>query len=336
MKLSRFSSLLLILFLTSLLHLPGQVLTGRQANAQVPGSEIIRLSPKTSTLSYIRFRPEARPTRQQLLEKRPNWMPQNIQAADLIPQKSHQDKLGMTHTRYQIHHQGIPVEGAVLILHEQNGQIHSLNGDLYSLQGGNISPSITESQATAIAKAGRNLMLPLSNGTLAYAPLNGDFQHPEFRLAWKFDVYAHSPLYRAWVYVDAQTGQVIWEANRIHTADVTGTVLTRFSGTRTITTDSVSPNLYELHEAGRGGGIRTRNMQQGFSLGNSVAFTDADNYWNNVNPQWDEVAPDAHLAAEVSYDYYLQTYNWNSYDNQGAPILSYLHFSQGYDNAYWD
>ena len=41
-------------------------------------------------------------------------------------------------------------------------------------------------------------------------------------------------------------------------------------------------------------------------------------------------------GAEMTYDYFLQEHSRNSYDDNGARILSYVHFRANYDNAFWD
>jgi len=38
----------------------------------------------------------------------------------------------------------------------------------------------------------------------------------------------------------------------------------------------------------------------------------------------------------MTYDYYLNTFSRNSYDNNGAALLSYVHYSNQYANAFWD
>lgn len=38
------------------------------------------------------------------------------------------DEIGMTHTKYQQHYMGFPIEGAIVILHEKAGYITTING----------------------------------------------------------------------------------------------------------------------------------------------------------------------------------------------------------------
>ena len=87
---------------------------------------------------------------------------------------------------------------------------------------------------------------------------------------------------------------------------------------------------------GRGTGIETYNLKKGTTYASGVDFTDADNTWNNVNANKDEVATDAHWGAEMTYDYYKNVHSRNSYDGNGAKILSYVHYSSNYNNAFWD
>ncbi|MFK7060703.1 M4 family metallopeptidase [Flavobacterium oreochromis] len=121
-------------------------------------------------------------------------------------------------------------------------------------------------------------------------------------------------------------------------AFVTANAATRYSGSQSIET-SLSGSSYILSEAGRGNGIQTYNMKKGTSYASAVNFTDADNNWtateyNNTNK--DNAALDAHWGAEKTYDYWKNVHGRNSYDNAGAKINSYVHYSTNYDNAYWD
>lgn len=45
---------------------------------------------------------------------------------------------------------------------------------------------------------------------------------------------------------------------------------------------------------------------------------------------------DAHWAVEKAYDYYLNTFGRNSFDNAGSIIKSYIHYGQGFANGYWN
>lgn len=80
--------------------------------------------------------------------------------------------------------------------------------------------------------------------------------------------------------------------------------------------------------------IETRNAQKAFEQ-NSVDFIDADNNWNTVNANMDEVATDCHFGIEMTYDYYFDSLGRDSYDDAGAKILQYVHFENNWFNAQW-
>jgi len=104
---------------------------------------------------------------------------------------------------------------------------------------------------------------------------------------------------------------------------------------KTITADDQT-GPYRLRESGRGNGIRTYDLNKGTNYGAAVDFTDNDNYWANYNANLDEYATDAHLGTETTYDYYLNIHNRNSIDDNGFALLSYVHYSNNYVNAFWD
>jgi Zn-dependent metalloprotease/subtilisin-like proprotein convertase family protein len=49
----------------------------------------------------------------------------------------------------------------------------------------------------------------------------------------------------------------------------------------------------------------------------------------------DQVAWDAHANAGIVYNYYREHFGRDSYDNQGSPLRSTVHFSRRYNNAFW-
>ncbi|HEX2901169.1 MAG TPA: hypothetical protein VHS96_15730, partial [Bacteroidia bacterium] len=344
-------TLLLSLFVFSI---QAQLLTGPAASRVVRGAEAVRYSEHTKQLQYIRFGDKGPASLDQLLAKRKPWMPEFSGVATFRQISAFEDQIGMMHRRMQLLVDGLPVEGAVLVVHERQGRMVAVNGDIYGLKVKSTNPALSEAQAlqAALGHVGADKYMwemggmrtrfeedrlhSLPKGELVFAPFQGDYKTNNFRLAWKFDIYATRPLSRQWLFVDANTGEVIHALNRIHTVDVVGSAVTLYSGTLPITTDQTGPNAYRLRESGRGGGIQTLNMQTGFDYNLAVDFTDANNVWNNVNPAQDECAPDAHIGTEATYDYYHLKYGWDSYDDNNALLKSYIHYDVAFGNAFWD
>lgn len=260
-----------------------------------------------------------------------------------------------THIRYQHYYGGIEVLGSQLVAHNENGLLHAVNGRLYYPRSGQtildaeqaLHKALSyvnaqkyswedplEEQMLKIWKVDSTLTY-FPKPQLVYAPKQLSFNtDPE--LCYRMEINAVEPLLRKEVYINAQTGEIWAEEDLLHQGDVQGTANTKYRGVQSITADSFALNSYRLRESGRGGGIETYNMQKGTSYAAAVDFTDADNYWNNYNGNFDEVAGDAHFGAEKTYDYFLNTFNRNSYDGNGAKIRSYVHYSSNYANAFWN
>lgn len=351
-----FRKVVLGLFLTTtVLTYSQKIYNGKEANEKVRGAELVRDSKHSVIPSYVSFKPGS--------EKDPAnfvlWLQKNFKidaniGFDLI--RSEKDELGMKHKRYQQTYNGHALEHGILIVHIKDAQVESFNGLIYQSIP-SASPSLTSLAALEQAKnhigattykweiPGEEEHLKweqndpqatyFPKGELVYTTPQGSFDAEDLKLSYKFNIYAHKPLSRQEVYVDAQTGEIVNTIEIIHHADAVGTAVTGYSGTRTITADDQGGS-FRLRETGRGNGIRTFNMQEGTNYGNSVDFTDADNNWNNANAQLDEYATDAHWGAEMTYDYLLNDHGRNSIDNNGFQLNSYVHYDQNYSNAFWD
>ena len=129
--------------------------------------------------------------------------------------------------------------------------------------------------------------------------------------------------------MDARTGEVVLQDNIIKHAAATGTFATAYSGTRSFTDGTTTGGYFLREGTTRGLGIETYNCKKGNSYTAAIDFVDADNNWtaaeyNNAN--FDNVAGDAHVGAQATYDYWKNVHGRNSYDNAGAKIKSYVHF----------
>lgn len=273
--------------------------------------------------------------------------------------KSETDALGQTHVRYQQKYNGIPVENAILLQHVQNNKIKRQNGRWVMNYPAQMATTPSLTPAAAIEKAKQysgattfKWELPEEeaflkkeqrnpNATfypkadLVYYCGEEDITPAALKLAFKMDIYAHNPVGRSIIFVDAVTGKLLGKREMIHETDAPGTAVTGFSGTQTITSDNTGTH-FRLRETGRGNGINTYNLQKTTNYGAAVDFTDADNNWNNVNANLDQYATDAHWGTEKTYDYYLTKHGRNSIDNAGMALNSYVHYSSNYFNAFWD
>ena len=276
----------------------------------------------------------------------------------MVQRTAETDQLGFTHQKFAQFYQGIRVEHADYTVHTKAGALESISGDFEKILGLSTTPSLNEKAAMSRALdhvgARQYMWQTDAADAAAYHPtgelviVRDSRQSAEagpLVLAWKFNVYAAAPISRAYVYVDARTGDVVLSDAIIKHAAATGTFATAYSGTRS-TADGTTTGGYFLREGTtRGQGIETYNCKKGNSYTTATDLVDADNNWtaaeyNNAN--FDNVAGDAHVGAQATYDYWKNVHGRNSYDNAGAKIKSYVHFDDtpgdgvGYENAYWN
>jgi Zn-dependent metalloprotease/chitodextrinase len=263
--------------------------------------------------------------------------------------RSEKDQIGFTHERFQQYYKGIKVENGTYIVHSRNNVIESLNGEYKLIKDISVSPSLTIDEATEKAKSFVNAAQYMSseNKAMQFDPelvvVAHDFgKHPkdehEMVLAYKIDIYATKPLSRAFIYVNANTGEIVHINTLIKNAAATGNADTRYSGTKSISTDDYNSS-YRLRDYTRGNGIITYDCNTSTSYTSAVDFTDANNSWTAAeydNSAKDNGALDAHWAGMMTYDYFKDVHGRNSFDGNGALMKTYVHFDRNYDNAYWN
>jgi len=270
--------------------------------------------------------------------------------------KTESDELGFTHNRYKQYVNGYPVEGSMVISHSKEGKVKMVNGDYFLNFSANNIAALSEADALKFAlkkvnaqkymwedKAFEEFERKANNdpefsyfpkGELVYVHKNGtDYSADNMRLAYKFNVYAEVPLYRAYLFIDANNGEILEEQNLICYADVVGSAVTKYSGTQTMTCDNAS-GPFRLRETGRGNGIQTFNLNNGTNYGSATDFTNGSSTWTSTGV--DQAATDAHWGAEKTYDYFLQIHGLNSIDGAGFALKSYMHYSTNFVNAFWN
>ena len=165
-----------------------------------------------------------------------------------------------------------------------------------------------------------------------------DWESKKTLLAYKFDVYSHTPLSHDYIYIDAHSGKIIDVQQILKNDAVIGTAATRYSGNRNLTTDSFSGG-FRLRDPSRGNGIETMDLNRSTTISSAIDFVDQDNNWTAAewnNTQMDNAAFDAHHAAQRTYDYFRQPFlNRNGWDNSNSILRLYVHFGNNWNNAGW-
>lgn len=258
--------------------------------------------------------------------------------------KQENDPLGFTHKKLQQYYKGLKVEFATVTVSSREGTVQSLNSSFSPFQEDfAIAPSLNSSQALnrAISHVGAEKYLwekPNEAAMVNYEKPRGELVifpamenvSEKNRLAYKFDIYALAPLYRAYVYIDAMTGQFIFENKRIHHSNSPATGTSLYNGNVSFTADSYSGS-YRLRQNADGGGIQTFTLRNGTNYNSAVDITSPSTHFTS-----NATGVQAHFGAEKTHKYFQQKHGRNSYNNSGAIIKSYVSYSSNYVNAFWD
>ncbi len=254
--------------------------------------------------------------------------------------------------RYQQYFNGLKVELATIVFLIQNDKITYVSAENYGVKT-NAARAALLSEAAALNKAisyinaskymwqqETDALLSFTKkptGELVY--INDGLNDGGIVLAYKFNIYASEPVSRDLVYINATNGQLVLKNALIKHTNATGTAATKYSGSKSITTDFNGTNYRLRSTLPTMMGFETFNVQKASVYSGAIDFTDNDNNWtaaefNNANK--DNAALDAHWGAQQVYTYWKNIQNRNSYDNIGGKITSYVHYANAYDNAYWN
>ncbi len=351
------SRLLLLLFL-----LPALILLGFQLQESNQNTESKpRPYQQKGNLQWYKMKADARVTISEFLLQHQ----ESLGLTDnqrWIRYRTETDQLNITHNRYQLHHAGIPVEGAELLIHEKNGIISSFNGCWTPNMQAELSVSLSEEDAIEKAlhyipaeqymwenHGAEKLVKMVERSTIATSYpqpelvlFNNTFPKTKgaFRAAYKMIIEATKPITRKLVFIDASTGELLEQLELLHTTDTPATAVTKYHGTRQITTDSIAPDSFRLRESSRGLGISTLDYNQNDTLTNyqdfAVDFWDTDNYWDTQNDEQDEVAHDVHFGSEMTFDFLRDHLDHTGIFVDSIPMVSLVHFGSNVVNAFWN
>ncbi|HZH89389.1 MAG TPA: M4 family metallopeptidase [Pyrinomonadaceae bacterium] len=257
---------------------------------------------------------------------------------DLNVKRVEADDQEKTHTRFEQTHKGVPVFGGEAIVHLNSDEsVFAVTDDLIESVQVDTEPYRTTDEAVRVAVS------DLGCESCLTAPPAVDMQilrregndYLTYRVQLRREDGTHEtsmPVY----FVDAKTGNVVWEYNNLQTA--TGVSL--YSGSVTINTYYKSPSYYLEDISRKIGTFDNRN-----TTGSTYRFTDADNYWDSASQK---AGVDAHFGAAKVYDYFYNTHGRRGIDGNGGPayytsadgvtglISSKVHYGSGYNNAFWN
>ncbi len=271
------------------------------------------------------------------------------EANDFVPIKTNSDN-NWTHHRLQQTYKGIPVEGAVYMVHEKEGLVRKANGDVVSDLDVSLIPTLTEQEALSsllehigatkyawedpISEAMLQHQLQdetathYPQGQLVIASPKDDLVAEHYALGYKFEVETIEPFSHMVYIVNAHTGAIIAQTTLLCQNDVVGTCNTHSYGTQNITT-TLNGGVYQLKETGRN--IETYSAANFINNLPANEIEDADNNWTDVN---DKTACEAHWAAEQTYDYFYNEHSLLGYNGWNSKLLIWVNWGSNFTNAY--
>lgn len=189
------------------------------------------------------------------------------------------DELGITHTNFQQYYKGFVVDGRIIMLHSKGGILTSINGNVSKFTDIITQISVTSEQAKNIAKQYLKVTELINDypvETVVESIYNE--QQDIDKLTHKVRIDSWSPFEMCYVYIDAQTGDVVNKINLNAHADVSGIGQTMYSGSQSITVDNYTSGGYRLRETGRK--IETYNATNATGLTTS-GFTGSTDFTNS-------------------------------------------------------
>ncbi len=255
------------------------------------------------------------------------------------------DQLGMTHVRFNQYYRGVHVVGGQLLAHfSADGDLRTVNGWYEAGIEVDVTPVLTAETATE--RAVEHLATFFGEGKpdeaeLVVFPWEGyDY------LCWRMFLWSDTPMGR-WEYlVDAHSGEIVFNANRIMDANDVGTGIGVMGDWRYHIDTDWDVSQYQMRDYTRQAGNNPHGhdgqMPPGSYIQTNIASTslpgsiatDADNTWTTSAQA---PAVDGQVYTGLVYDYLLHHLGRNSFDDAGATMLTSVNYSaEGDNNAYWN
>ncbi|WP_369903650.1 M4 family metallopeptidase [Bacillus manliponensis] len=249
------------------------------------------------------------------------------------------DQVGQaTVLRLQQVYEGVPVWGSTQVAHVgKDGVLKVVSGtvvpDLDKQEKLKNKNHIEDKQAIEIAQKDLGLKPKYEQEPSAELHVYQNGEETTYAYVVKLNFLDPEPG-NYYYFVEADSGKVLDKINTINHVTGTNAVGTGkgvLGDTKTLQT-TLSGSSYYLQDNTRGAKIYTYDAKNRTSLPGTL-WRDTDNLFNAA---YDGAAVDAHHYAGVTYDYYKNKFNRNSYDNAGASLNSTVHYGRNYNNAFWN
>ena len=248
----------------------------------------------------------------------------NSHKFELVNEK-HDSQTGFTTYSYQHFYKEVKINGDMIFLHAKEGKLQFVNGQVVNVKELSTSGSISEDKLKSIAyeNFGRKDDVKVST-VETYILKHQTEKNVTLKLVNKINLTSFNPAKSIDFVIDAQTGEILSQINKVMHADTPSSSTTYFRGTKSITVDSYSGG-YRLMDNVRK--IRTLNGSQlDGSLNSNGTFSGFSEYSNsspNYTSTSNRPAVEVHWGMIKTYDYYKNIHNRTSFDGNSHSIHNY-------------
>jgi Zn-dependent metalloprotease len=355
------STIIMVLFTLSCTLLAEQVKA--QSADEFWNSRMQQIAKSNSKPGWIWLREEINPQPSELYSIYPEAFGLTKED-EMRVRKVEKDKLGYEHFRYQQYYKGVRIVGAENIVHHNGTFTYLVNGKFAFIRNLEVTPSIDAEKALSRAIASvnatsylwqneaaiKNLRQMNHNPALSFDPeaelvicmrdwSKSNFDESNLVLAYKFDLNVLPLTESKTVFVDATTGDIIFQLPLTLSCS-SGTGNTTWHGTQNIKT-SDDEDFYLDYDCGDRPVIGSRTGNPAIPY----EYFDLDNNWisgySSSNDQNDLVGVTTYFYLFQAYDYYDEVQGRKSWDDDEADVNAFSENKgdewTGYDedNALW-
>lgn len=318
---------------------------GTQASEIIPGAVFVLKSAGNEYPSSVKFTENSGITESGLVP----FLKQALRLSpevDFILTKTETDDLGYTQLRYIQTYKGIPVDRSGYVVQLKNGEVTSINGNAYLVSEVAVVPGISETEALDKAKAHigakkymwedsrweQEIKSRTKDKDASYYPKGvlivtkfGEDQPAgglgTFRLAYRFDIHAMTPSTDQQVFVDAQTGEILYTLPLSSDCEPPVNFSSIFNGTRSVQTDKFTGSDFRLRDDCIAAQVHVWNWGSTTSTASPVEIQNTTNTWTTQNERF---GASVLWITKQSYAYYKNVRGRNAYDNADGDVNAYI------------
>ncbi|KGX88132.1 M4 family metallopeptidase [Pontibacillus litoralis] len=261
-----------------------------------------------------------------------------------VVNKEKDDKNGTHHIRFIEQYEGIPVYGSTqTIAVTDENEVKAFFGQVIPhLEDKKIPTEPLVDKKQALQTATDSIEKEIGKVENYDAPPSSKLYIKEhegkFYLSYLVKASTSNPAPGYWHYfVDATNGEIIQRYNAIDKVNGFGKGVLGNKETFEIASEE---GEYYLYDGSRGDGVHTFNAQHMdpliFNILSQLLGYTGEEVTSGNKFFGDPAAVDAHVHAAEVYDYFQDTFNRDSFDDEGAKLISSVHVGENWNNAAWN